>query len=125
MFWIRSLCLWRIRTLEEKGLNRPWIGFFEYMVPFVTGKGEWRKNKSTKVVSEIVSPTDEAFALVVLENKYETWIPKDSDNVPSAKYTSGNRTKDSSGKYEGWNIGGLKRFNELTQKARTARNSQK
>lgn len=99
--------------------------FFEHLVPCVTGKGEWRKYQKRKVLSEIVSPTDEAFAMLVLENKHATWLPQDKNNVPAPKYTSGNRTKDSSGKYEGWNVCGLTRFNELTKKARASRNETK
>jgi hypothetical protein len=65
---------------------------------------------------ESSTATDEAFAILLLENGRDKWVAMarsatGKSSVPS-RYT---RTKQQGGtrKYEGWNDDGLERFNEL------------
>ena len=44
--------------------------------PNVVGQTVWRKRKSHELYSEIVTMADESFALLVLENNFDTWLNK-------------------------------------------------
>ena len=51
--------------------------FLDRFVSCVVGRMEWRKETPKMVISKIATPTDEAFALLVLENIWDAW--KDVD----------------------------------------------
>ena len=69
-------------------------------------------------MSEIASFTDEAFALLILENSWSVWkqLAKYPQGVPETetkalpKYTG---TPAGTGRNEGWGNDGMSRFNEL------------
>jgi hypothetical protein len=73
------------------------------------------------VLSNYATVSDEAFALLCLENNYETWMDmgltgnKKTSNVPR-KYTNGGSSKGKNGTSQhnkDWSDEGLCRFNEL------------
>ena len=86
----------------------------------VVGDSVWRGNHLHKPLGDFVTPSDEAFALLLIENSYERWIDmwendnKKTSDVP-AKYTNaGVSNKDGrTRKYCGWSKPGVTRFNEL------------
>lgn len=86
----------------------------------MVGDNVWRSSHLNKPLTTFVTNSDEAFALVVLENNYERWMDMWSKNhmrdseVP-AKYTNaGVSLKDGrTRKYCGWSEDGVNRFNEL------------
>jgi hypothetical protein len=104
--------------------------FCNHFLQNVIGKIEWRTNKAVKKITDVATPSDEAFALLLLENSEDRWRDmhvkrnlKTSD-VP-AKYTNaGNKTKKGhSCKFKGWNNNGIKRFNQLLDVVIANRNS--
>ncbi len=48
--------------------------FFNYFLPSVVGKATWKKEATQKRVSDIATVSDEALALLLLENSRETWL---------------------------------------------------
>ena len=96
----------------------------------VVGMVEWKEKETKMLISEIATPSDEAFCLVTLENNYERWIAiakdiprikfetviEDNKSVekkieqwPSPKYT---KHKDTNGKKsEGWTTEGMEAYN--------------
>jgi hypothetical protein len=67
----------------------------------VTGHHLWKKTSSIHLISEICTVSDEAFALLVLENNWGKWM---SNGQESPKYTSnaaGNKM------FEGWSEDGI------------------
>lgn len=47
--------------------------FLDSFVSCVVGRMDWRKETRQKIVSNVATPTDEAFALLVLENIWDAW----------------------------------------------------
>jgi len=102
----------------------------------VIGKHYWKRQKKHKLIRELATVSDEAFALLVLENIWDEW--KDMNVVEffsrrkgmekgtkRRKIGGGRWTSDANGgtKYGGWNVDGIKRFNELCQHVKTNRTS--
>ena len=77
-----------------------------------TGKRKWNKFSSDRRMKEFVTFSDEAFAMLALENNAEKW--RDSvkfpemkkKDLPKARYTEGEEGN-------GWSEAGLMRFIEL------------
>jgi hypothetical protein len=99
-------------------------------VSCVVGKMEWKRRSGKELVSKLASPTDEAFALLVLENIWESWKDVDPEEYIMARARKqeddkGNKTrrKEIAGKYtekhrssrrcRGWSEEGHERYNEL------------
>jgi hypothetical protein len=94
--------------------------FCNHLLQNVIGKVEWRTNKAASKIIHMATPSDEAFALLLLENSEERWRDmyvkrnmKSSEVL--AKYTNaGDKSKKRhSCKFQGWSNDGLKRFNQL------------
>ena len=92
----------------------------ERFLKTVTGEEKWNCNHLIRPLQEFVTPSDEAFLMLVLENNEDRWtdewekgITKDSD-VP-AKWTNSGRSKGDgkTRKFCGWAKEGIERFNEL------------
>jgi hypothetical protein len=72
------------------------------------------------------TPTDEAFALLILENCYKRWVDQGQENdltyksAVEALYTRGKATGRNR-RYEGWSKEGIQRFNELIGLVKTDR----
>ena len=133
--------------------RRAFFWFYDKFLECVCGASSWRNAKKTALVSEardgdnskIVSISDEAFGLLLIENYLEKWKimaanvtagnelvdstePVDNDNTTEAEADGGQKkkkirripgkfTEKQSGKckYSGWSHEGMKRFNELHQ----------
>ena len=94
--------------------------FCKRFLKCVVGDNTWKANHLKRPVEEFVTNSDEAFALVTLENNYKRWSEMHKTGsskqcVIEAKYTnSGESKKDGKTKeFSGWSEEGIKRFNEL------------
>ena len=98
--------------------NRDYYGpwFFDKIVSIVVGKSNWIRVRKTERFSNLVTVSDEAFALLILENGYDYWLDKFKKygtGIPiqyEFKYTKrqnqGSHTK-------GWTKQGIDRYNVL------------
>jgi hypothetical protein len=90
--------------------------FCENLLSQVVGRNEWKTRGGSALISEIATVSDEAFAILLLENNYDVWTKEvlgpttGSDTVVTSKYTlNGAGTK----KNQGWTNEGLNRYNKL------------
>ena len=96
---------------------------------FTTISGAIRQNTND---IPLISPSDEAFAVLVVDNCMDRWDNEDKDggartvDAPKAKKTVANgkytATDGGQSKYGGWSPEGLKKFNELKNMNEEARN---
>jgi len=82
----------------------------------IIGKRQWNKDKFNKKSSEVMTTSDEAFVLLVIENNWD--ILNDVENA-QPKYTSKKST--SNRKNDGWNNEGIVRYNELVAQVKKNR----
>ena len=106
--------------------------FVNYLLSAVVGKCVYKSQKHKALVSTYTTISDEAFALIVVENNWERWMDmhehnnyKSSNVMP--KFTNAGKTRYSSNgssnqKYKGWSAAGLKRFNEIFLMVKNDRN---
>jgi hypothetical protein len=102
--------------------------FCENFMDCVIPSNEWKLRARKKMMSEYVSTTLEAFAVLVYKNAYVKWNEEfrstEDDETEASSLTSASRTSekhrflytsDSKGsrKYEGWNPEGMKFYNEV------------
>ena len=113
---------------QEHGQVDAFVFFCYNILECVAGKQEWKLEKGRKTVSKsCVTVSDEAFALLLLENGWERFVfyaSKEEENqvqkLPPNLYTGrkgGNRI------YEGWSDDGIERFNELCRHVHSDRMS--
>jgi hypothetical protein len=123
-------------TEHEKEAFRWFIGDF---VASVSGNKVWGRKKYYNRVSEavidrggndlVVTPSDEAFALLIYENYIEKWIVRyhlerrgeKADGNIKGKYTS---SINNECMYGGWSAEGIARYNELSEKVILDRQSE-
>jgi hypothetical protein len=109
--------------------------FADKCLECVAGKKAWKTKRATETMTSATTKTDEAFALLLLENNYEIWrhsVATTSDDGDYAtetadlkpKYTSGKKAGGSR-RHEGWSEAGIERFNELTELVRKDRSDNK
>ena len=82
--------------------------FFENLLQSVVGHKIWRKGKYNSLISEIVTPSQEALALWIINNYEDMWNP--IFILSKAKYTCSNTGNSI---YKGWRKEGLEKYNEL------------
>ena len=101
--------------------NFMYYDFINYFVSAVVGKMNYKKKSCNLVLSKYATVSDEAFALLSLENNFDTWIDmgltgnSKTSKVPR-KYTNGGNSLGkvaTSQHNKGWSNEGLHRFNEL------------
>ena len=98
-----------------------YFDFIEYFVSAVVGRIKYKENRCEKLMSEYVTIGDEALAILIFENNFDTWKDMAKNNITknsevARKYTNGGSSKGdtaSSRRYQGWSSEGIKRFNEL------------
>jgi hypothetical protein len=92
----------------------------------VVGRSGYKQNMAMTLVSELSTSSDEAFAILCVENNIEAWdymissetSTKKGPNMPPPKYT---RNRKDSGKHHGWSAEGINRFNELHEDVESKR----
>ena len=112
--------LQQVLQMRSEG-NVMYYDFINFFVSAVIGKMNYKKKSCSFVLSKYATVSDEAFALLSLENNYETWIDMGltgntkTSKVPR-KYTNGGKVQGKVGTSKhnkGWSDEGLHRFNEL------------
>jgi hypothetical protein len=124
-------------TEHEKEAFQWFIGEF---VASVAGNKLWGRNKYYHRVSEavidrvgrdlVVTPSDEAFAILIYENYIEKWIARfhkesrgeKTEGIMKGKYTS---SVNNECMYGGWSMAGIKRYNELSSLVNQDRQSER
>lgn len=95
--------------------------FVDTCVVHMIPRKEWKENHVNKKLSEYIKPSNEAFAMLVLENiapdlvdNEGNWVEGEVNRkMSTSRYTKGGRGKD--GKMRGWKQCGLKRYNILVE----------
>jgi hypothetical protein len=59
--------------------------FLDSFVSCVVGRMRWRKETPKKIISKVATATDEAFALLVLENIWDAWKQVDPQEYVMAR----------------------------------------
>ena len=98
-------------------------------LPACLNAKHWKRNKSSIVLSDFISISDEALAYIVLENNIEEWkdiakgidVRSRSSTNRKTKYTHGGNN--SNGTRKGWSVKGLKRFNQIFQEIKIKRDT--
>jgi hypothetical protein len=111
--------------MEMRTNSKQYIQFVTRMLPPVYGKEIWNEAAGKTKLSEFVTASQEAFALLLYKNGYEAWSWMLSDTssssdgdgneapeVPTFKYTSRSNNR-VTGRNSGWTVEGLTAFNTL------------
>ncbi len=105
---------------EMRTNSKQYIQFVTRMLPPVYGKEVWNEVVGKTKLSNFVTASQEAFALLLYKNGYEAWSwmlsdsssSSDGEEIPTFKYTS--RPKNGvTGRNSGWTVEGLTAFNTL------------
>jgi len=127
-----------LRKNNNKEVNEAYVYFCEKFIKHVVGvqsfNRAWKNNAS---ITELATPSDEALALLLLENSLLRWtaefdkvgrgevVTKDDKQLPKPLYTSSNNhrgeLKGFTRRYGGWSDQGIARFNELYKMVRDDR----
>ena len=102
---------------------RVYYDFIDHFLSLVVGKRYYNQVKHVQKVSDYASTSDEALALLIVENNYARWVDMAKNNNTRTsrimpKFTNGGVSDGdvaSSRQYQGWSDEGLSRFNELFQ----------
>ena len=103
--------------------NPEYEDFIEHFLPAVVGKRKWESEKAHDLLSDIVTPSAEAFAFLLYENNFLKWQdlatklltdPKATTSVRPLYTNSGMIEKNGRNKkLNGWSKPGVVRWNEL------------
>ena len=90
--------------------------FVPHILACVVGKVKMRNEKKKRCISDFVTASDEAFALLLWENGSERWQAecdgKSGKELPETKYTKNGAGAKAN---EGWISAGIKRHNDLIE----------
>lgn len=90
--------------------------FCDKILRCVVGKLVWRERICHELVSVIATPSDEALALLILENSWDRWeqiYDLDGDHKNAKIQTKWTSDPQHASPFSGWNLEGRERFNEL------------
>ena len=113
--------------VKNNDLRDMYYMFIDTCVVNMITRASWKSNHDTEDMSKYISVSDEAFAMLILENIAGNLIPEGTgqgDGVTgtrrmigckhTTKYTKGGKDdRDDEGKMRGWRRKGVTRFNEL------------
>ena len=132
-----------MKHYQELQASNHYNEFFRIFVRAVVGSSEFQGRivDDRREADNLCTPSDEAFAHLVLENNYDRWldifiqnknqapVPKKKFGNPEKQFYSDVKPKYTAGgikyndesilessKSKGWSVEGIKRFNELYQK---------
>ena len=110
------------------GAESTMIMFVENFLACVVGKVQWKRNVKKNLITKFTTNSDEAFALLVLENGWDEWIKIDAhehfiskrglNEEKTRKVVGGGcYTAEAKGSiwFGGWKEEGVLRFNELCE----------
>lgn len=117
-----------LRAEANGKINEDYVFFCEKFLQHVVGVNKFKAGyKNKTAISSLATASDEAFALLLLENTEIRWLDEHSKNpdgekkidettLPRTKYTSAGQNKQQRGftkRYGGWKLEGINRYNEL------------
>jgi len=121
-----------LRSINDDKLNNIYTNkslyyfFLNTCVKEVVGKMKWKENICTVNYSQFVHPTDESFALLVLDNNLERYFDmierKDKRTDANPKYTTATK-KGKKNFNKGWSDEGKLKFQEYTKFVLEKRNN--
>jgi hypothetical protein len=113
------------KVLRARDNLDDFTAFCDCFLSCVVGRSGYKQNMATTHISELSISSDEAFAILCVENNIEAWdymISPDTNtkgpDMPPPKYT---RNRKDSGKHHGWSAKGINRFNELHEDVESRR----
>ena len=112
--------------LQMRSNEKAFFQFCDHILPCVVGKKLWDKSMGVKHMSGIATTTDEAWALLVLENSWDVWkqqarSPNGKVELKERRSTKWTNTSSLASRSEGWGQKGMRRFNELVRKVKEDR----
>jgi len=124
--------LQEIMKLRQQGYKVIMTTFYNHFLSCVMGKCKWKKHVILKEVPLFATVTDEAFALLVLENNWGVWLVEDpkeyfiknkKEQDKKQKQNNGLYTGHAKGatRFGGWSLEGVQRFNDLCDFVRNDR----
>ena len=108
------------RSPRNKNTNTTFNFVVEYLAGPVLGQRKWKTERCYKPLSEVMTVSDEAFMLLLLENQYDMWKDAETTRVGRGKYTDNVKNK----KFCGWSNDGIRRFNQLFEDVKANRDKQ-
>jgi hypothetical protein len=110
-----------MRFKNSTKANELYIFFCHYFLSCIVGKKFGYKLSKNFKLSDIVTPSDEALTLLLIENNEARWLKLNQediceDELPPSRFTSTGQKKKGRGftvKGYGWNPLAIERFNEL------------
>ena len=114
----------KLEIMMKRQNEKAYTTFCETVLPMVIGKNVWRHKCYTQLLSEYVSVSDEAFALLLLENSWEMWKHQAEQDENKTTVFKTKYTVHSAGtkKNHGWTREGLMRFIALVEEVKKDRN---
>ena len=107
----------------RKNTNDAYYFFYDCILRCVVGKPEWKRLlRIGQPMCKLVSVSDEAFALLLLENSWKRWEYIHKNKITDGKERKKvkgrwtNDTRTGSCEFDGWDHAGLERYNALTIK---------
>jgi hypothetical protein len=119
-----------------------YVDFVEYYVSAVIGLRHFEKQKCNKTYSSYVTISDEAFAILSIENNWDRWmamakaqawktspvptkwtVTRDKTSTPAKRGNAilGQENQPQARRYRGWSAQGINRYNQLFDQIRTKR----
>ena len=103
--------------------NKAYTFFYDCVLRCVVGKTEWKRMiKLQKPIKDTVSVSDEAYALLLLENGWEKWSAIVRDNITCAKQLRAMKSvytrveREGNTVFDGWSYTGLQQYNNYCYK---------
>jgi hypothetical protein len=108
MLALRQEPTWDRDDKQQMTNNQGFLFLVTYIYGSIIGKRQWNKDKFNKKTSEEMTPSDEAFVLLVIENNWRIFNEvEDTEPMYTCKGSTSNRRND------GWTNEGIMRYNEL------------
>ena len=106
-----------IENVQKNGSNGQFRLLAEIALSPMVLREQWKRNHTTALISAYITPSDEAFALLTMENNVNEWMKEAVygkefvEKGSLTRYTSSGKKRD--GTKKGWTLEGRKRYNDL------------
>ena len=107
---------------KDEGAERLYWMFVDTCVFNTIPRKDWKRNHINKNLSDFIHPTNEAFAMLALENIAPDFVDLDTGQLKldkidkkssECRYTKG--AHDMRGRKKGWRSAGIQRYNDLVR----------
>lgn len=117
---LKAILELRKKNTQNKNNNMAFDFVVEYLAGPIIGMRKWKTERCYKPLSQVMTVSDEAFMLLLLENQYELWLTATSTRVGRGRYTKEAKNH----KFCGWSNEGIRRFNDLFMEVEENRQKQ-